>query len=663
MRYFRFPILKNKAMDKRILLADDEEGIRTVLGIALADSGYQVLTAENGEEALKLFKEARPPIVLTDIKMPGMDGIELLRKIKQAEPDTEVIMITGHGDLDLAIKSLKYEATDFVTKPINDDVLEIALKRAREKISMRQQLRQYTENLEELVLKQSARLVEIERQAAVGQAVEGLAAAIRDITGDLDSGLRYFNEMPCFVSIHNRELKVVATNPLLRERLGNKIGANSWEIYSGAESQRDTCPVAKTFKSGKGQRSRTTVTYLDGTRCPVIIHTTPIHNSQGDLDLVLEISADISEVERLQEELRTTQHRYQQLFDEVPCYITVQDRSFKITASNRRFKEDFGEDTGTHCYYVYKSRPQPCEECPVAKTFKDGRSHQSEMVVTAKSGQQYNVLINTAPILNAAGEIEQVMEMSANITEIRRLQDRLSSLGLMVSSISHGVKGILTGLDGGLYVLNSGLAKRSEDQIEKGLNIVQQMVDRIRHMVLDILYYAKERGLDWKPINVIDFAEDVVARVDPKLKNQRIEFSTAFDPSLGEFEVDAGLAATALANIIENAVEACLGDFSGPSHRITFKIGQDSEHIIFEISDSGVGMAAETKDQIFNLFFSSKGQFGTGLGLFVAKQVVQQHGGSIEVESTLGRGSVFNVILPKILPQAVKENPVDFRKG
>ena len=162
-------------MSNKLLLADDEEGIRKVLGISLADRGYEVLTAEDGDEALKIFSRAKPQIVLTDIKMPGMDGIELLQKIKQEDPDTEVIMITGHGDMELAIKSLKYEAIDFVTKPINDDILEIALKRAHEKIDMRRQLRQYTENLEELVRKQSARLVEAERLA--GEVGYHLAAA------------------------------------------------------------------------------------------------------------------------------------------------------------------------------------------------------------------------------------------------------------------------------------------------------------------------------------------------------------------------------------------------------------------------------------------------------------------------------------------------------
>jgi len=175
-------------MEKSILLVDDEEGIRKVLGIALTDLGYEVLTAENGAEALRIFKAARPPIVLTDIKMPEMDGIELLRQLKQQSPDTEVIMITGHGDMDLAIKSVKYEATDFVTKPINDEVLEIALNRAQERIAMRRKLTEYTQNLEQLVQEKTEKLIEAERLAAVGQTVAGLSHAIKNITGGLKGG-------------------------------------------------------------------------------------------------------------------------------------------------------------------------------------------------------------------------------------------------------------------------------------------------------------------------------------------------------------------------------------------------------------------------------------------------------------------------------------------
>ncbi len=176
-------------MKEKILLVDDEEGIRRVLAISLEDEGYEVLTAENGEEALKVFFEALPRLVLTDIKMPGMDGIELLQRIKALSPDAEVIMMTGHGDLDLAIRSLQFEAADFITKPINDDALDIALKRARERIALKGQVRAYTQNLEQLVSEKTQQLLDSERLAAIGQTVATLAHAIKNIIGGLKGGM------------------------------------------------------------------------------------------------------------------------------------------------------------------------------------------------------------------------------------------------------------------------------------------------------------------------------------------------------------------------------------------------------------------------------------------------------------------------------------------
>jgi signal transduction histidine kinase/FixJ family two-component response regulator len=642
-------------MKNKLLLVDDEEGIRKVLSISLSDSGYQVFTAETGEQALEIFQKEAPPIVLTDIKMPGMDGIELLQKLKQQNPDTEVIMITGHGDMDLAIKSLKYQAIDFVTKPINDDALEIALNRAHEKIRMRQQLREYTENLEALVHEKSARLIEIERQVAVGQAVEGLSSAMRDIAGDLEGGLTYFNEMPCFVSVHNPKLKIVAVNPLYRERLGDKVGCNSWEVYAGQTGTKFKCPAGQTFKTAKGQRIRATVKTLDGDSPQVIVHTAPIRNQAGDVELVVEISADITEVKRLREQLQRTQQLYQQLFDEVPCYISVQDRQFRLTATNRRFKEDFDVQSGGFCYAVYKQRNEPCANCPVAKTFEDGQSHQAEMVVTSKSGAQYNLLIWTAALKNAAGKITHVMEMATNITQIRKLQEHLSSLGLKIGSISHGIKSLLAGLDGGIYLVETGLERGKPERVKEGWEDVKTIVNRIRKLVHDILFFAKERELKWDRVDVISFADDVAATVEPKIRAKNIEFAYKFDPSLGEFEIDSGVLRLALINILENALDACAEDEAKKSHQIFFNVEQDEQQIIFEVKDNGIGMDRDSRENLFTLFFSSKGNKGTGLGLFIADKIIDQHGGRIRVKSNPGQGSSFKITVPKITAKSVQQ--------
>ena len=278
---------------KKILLVDDEEDIRDVLGMTLSDMGYQVLTAANGKTAWETFLSEKPPIVLTDIKMPVMDGIELLQCIKRENPEAEVIMITGHGDMDLAIKSLKHRATDFITKPINVDALEISLKRVEEKIITRKQLQQYTENLERL------------------------------------------------------------------------------------------------------------------------------------------------------------------------------------------------------------------------------------------------------------------------IREKTELQDNLSNLGLMVGSISHGIKGLLTGLDGGLYLLESGLKADDLMKIEEGGDILKMMVERIRRMVSDILFYAKERNLRRDEVDILTFANDVIRVVEPKSKTLNIALVKDFDFSIEKIHIDAGFVHSALINILENAIDAC----------------------------------------------------------------------------------------------------------
>jgi signal transduction histidine kinase len=121
--------------------------------------------------------------------MPGMDGIELLKTIKERYPDMEVIMLTGHGDMELAIESLKFQATDFITKPISEVALTVALQRAGERIEMRRQLNAYTQNLEHLVEEKSRQLIEAERLAAVGETVAGLSHTIKNIAGGLDGGM------------------------------------------------------------------------------------------------------------------------------------------------------------------------------------------------------------------------------------------------------------------------------------------------------------------------------------------------------------------------------------------------------------------------------------------------------------------------------------------
>jgi signal transduction histidine kinase len=428
-------------------------------------------------------------------------------------------------------------------------------------------------------------------------------------------------------------------------------------IHKGPAREWLVSPVRKTFAGGRGQRIRETVELANGLERPVIVHTAPIKSRDGKVTLVLEISADIGEIKRLNDKLEATRQSYRQLFDEVPCYITVQDNALTITSANKLFQRDFGAAQGVNCYVAYKKRDTPCPDCPVLKTFEDGRSHQSEMTVTSTSGEHYQVLISTAAIKDKAGRITGVMEMSTNITQIRQLQDHLSALGLKIGSVSHGIKGLLTGLDGGMYMVESGLSKQDRQKMEEGWEIVKSMVKRIRTLTLDILYFAKERELQWQEVAVRQFAKDTVDIVRERAATHGIQLVSQFDDAVGAIRIDPGVVGSALINILDNAVDACLEEVSGRPKEIVFRVGAEGDHILFEVRDNGVGMAEDTIANLFSRFYSSKGNRGTGLGLYISDQIVQQHGGKIDVTSAPGQGACFRITLPKTPPEAVLTSP------
>ncbi len=347
-------------------------------------------------------------------------------------------------------------------------------------------------------------------------------------------------------------------------------------------------------------------------------------------------------------DLHNAQILYHQLFNEVPCYITVQNRDLRLTDSNLKFKEDFGDVVGGFCYEIYKHRKSPCPGCPVAKTFADGLSHGTEEVVTSQSGRQYNVITQTAPVRDETGEITQVMEISTNITKVRQLQDHLSSLGLMIGSISHGIKGTLTALDGSIYQLESGLQKNDQQRIEKSFFKLKRISEGLKRMVLDILDYAKSRELKYQKVEIGELVGDVISTVSKLAQDNKVRLETDIEDGPGRIEIDANWMQTALVNLMENAIEACGVDSSKKDHCVRLTVrSQDDDQICLSIKDNGVGMNKRTKDSLFTLFASSKGAKGTGLGLFIANHVVAQHGGTIDVTSRLKRGTSFEICLPR----------------
>ena len=174
-----------------ILCVDDESRVRDLLTMLLEPEFDCVYSASNAKEAIELIDNHKPEIVISDIRMPGEDGIELLAKIKKSSIDTEVLMMSGHGDLESAISSLHYGAIEFLTKPVDARKLIHIIKQTKEKIKLRQENREYKELLEDLVKRRTEQLLESEKMAIIGRHSAHLAHNLNTSLTTILGGIQF----------------------------------------------------------------------------------------------------------------------------------------------------------------------------------------------------------------------------------------------------------------------------------------------------------------------------------------------------------------------------------------------------------------------------------------------------------------------------------------
>ncbi|MBM4338875.1 MAG: response regulator [Deltaproteobacteria bacterium] len=145
-------------MEDRILIVDDEEVICNILFKRLGKEGYSCITANNGKEALSHFYQGNFSLIISDINMPEMNGIELLQKVKAIDPKVKMIMVTAYPEIDLAVNAMRLGAYDFIIKPADLDLIVMSVKKALESKRLEEEIEAYHNRLEEMVGERTAKL-------------------------------------------------------------------------------------------------------------------------------------------------------------------------------------------------------------------------------------------------------------------------------------------------------------------------------------------------------------------------------------------------------------------------------------------------------------------------------------------------------------------------
>ena len=260
-----------------------------------------------------------------------------------------------------------------------------------------------------------------------------------------------------------------------------------------------------------------------------------------------------------------------------------------------------------------------------------------------------------------AQSLEQKLETCR--LELRHAQEeltknrRLATIGEGVTGMAHYIKNILTGLRGGMYMVNTGMAKDKPSMVEDGWDMVQRNVENVSQLVLDILRYSKERIPERSVCSPNEIVSRAVELLRERAKEHHVELCVTLDPNLKKAYLDRGGIHNVLVNLISNAIDACVYDTDTSKAwqvNIRTKLVTDAdraETIVFEVTDNGVGMTDEVKAKLFTRFFSTKAGRGTGLGLLGSQKIVHEHGGEILVESQAGQGATFSVRLGRAMPK------------
>jgi len=224
-------------------------------------------------------------------------------------------------------------------------------------------------------------------------------------------------------------------------------------------------------------------------------------------------------------------------------------------------------------------------------------------------------------------------------------KERLSAIGEVITGLSHYAKNILNGLKLAIQALEVSLSIKDEEKSKKSLNAIKAQEKRISNLVLNMLDYSKERIPVKQEIDIREIIHDIVDPYIDYFKEKKIEFIFNIEDNFPLVNVDITGIHRVILNLFTNALDAVKRKDKGV---IKISVYGDRKRDFFCVSveDNGIGIDDKYKEKIFDVFYSTKNFEGTGLGLAVVKKIVTEHGGSIEVESSPGKGAKFTMHLP-----------------
>jgi two-component system, cell cycle sensor histidine kinase and response regulator CckA len=636
----------------RILVVDDELGPRESLRMLLKPS-YQIQTAESGRAALDQIPAYRPDVVILDIKMPEMDGLEVLRRVKRIDPAIEVVMITAYASLETVKLALTHGAFEYLIKPFSrqdlEDVVRRALLRRHAELGARGQVARMVEEMRRLAAK-TRELEEAARRDSVEQSLRVTQLSI-------------LREMArTFVG----QLEYQAISTALTGQLNNALG---YDVVAIAP----TAPVVGPADSGRVVTCA--IRDAEGPLGWLVVDNRASGRSVDPrerelLEMLSEFLAIALRNARLYGQIADTKRSLEQLIASAGDAIITVTADDRVGGWNPAAERTFGiaadQVIGRR---IAELLPEP-DYSAARRRLSDGAEREAFEVVRAFGGDRVLTLaVTLSGLRNRQGGLDGLIAIVRDITTEREIEnqlhqsEKLTALGQLAGGIAHDFNNLLQAILGYAQLMKQNPG--NTDLIERSLTVVESAAMDGSETVRRIQQFARLRPDEqFVGVDINQIVQDAVAITRPRWEENISRDSRPLELKL---ELQAGALvqgrpaalSEVLTNLILNAMDAMpVGGRLTISTRHT-----PGREVQVTVADTGVGMPETIRQRIFEPFYSTKGDAGSGLGLSMAYSIVRRHGGEIHVDSEPGTGTTFTLIFPISLEPERPEPPPASAQG
>ncbi|MCM8760205.1 MAG: ATP-binding protein [Candidatus Omnitrophica bacterium] len=339
-------------------------------------------------------------------------------------------------------------------------------------------------------------------------------------------------------------------------------------------------------------------------------------------------------------------------FDFIEIFLTGADKeSFHLAyhyPSEREFNPALVKDTGLECFHKGESIIQ-------IKTKLDSKTYSVLSAPLRTTREKFGAVVvgrkgrNAIMPKESALVVSGAVVISFAISNIKLVNttiknQRLATIGETIGGLSHDIKNILNNLENGIELIDIAAKNRDIDMMREGRDILKNSYERMKNLVLSMVDYSREREIEPTSGDINGVIKETLDIKKDKLKERRIKLVEEWDKGIPEVYFDHEGIERMVINLLDNAMDAVKKKEG--MIKIGTKFSPDKSTVKIWVEDNGCGIPEENKERIFDIFYSTKGNRGTGFGLAIVQKIVKAHNGTIDVSSRVGKGTRFTIEIP-----------------